>query len=450
VRRPTDPSARAGGAGTRTPRQRALAVLVSLDRGRGTLADRLASAEHDLTDERDRAFLRELVLGTLRHRGLLDHALRHVSDRPLERVRPAVLGHILRLGAYQILRMRVPEHAAVSESVELAHSTGARQATSFANAVLRRLAREGPPPTVDPDRAPLEWLTTEGSLPPWLAGRWLSRLGAPVAVARARAMLEHPPATFRLNPRAEDAWAGVEEAGLDPEALTVPGAFRARAGRAAALATAGRIYLQDQGSQMVAHLAARGSRLLDACAAPGGKSLLMADLLGAQARIVAAEASARRLATMARLVSAWGAPNVACVAADALAPPFLQRFDTVLVDAPCTGLGTLARHPDLRWRSRPEHIPTQAARQRRMLAALAPLVVPGGHLVFSTCSLEPEETTAIADWFVGERSDFEPGRLPSWAARFQHDEASAIVLPERDGGDGFFAALFRRRSMGPW
>jgi 16S rRNA (cytosine967-C5)-methyltransferase len=434
---------------TSPPRARALEILSSLDRGKGTLADRLADAEVQIRDPRDRSFLHELVLGTLRHRGALDHALRHVSDRPPERLRPAVLAHLLRLGAYQILRMRVPAHAAVSESVELARQAGARGAASFANAVLRRLAREGPAPAPDPDRDPLEWLKTEGSLPTWLAERWLAQLGPGPAVARARAFLDHAPVVFRLNPRAPDAWARVLDGGLDPEALTVPGAFRARGGRPSELAAARLIYLQDEGSQLAAHLAAHGRRLLDACAAPGGKSTLMADLLGGTALVVAAESSPVRLRKMAGLVRSWGASNVACVAADGLRPPFAQRFDSVLVDAPCSGLATLGRHPDIRWRFGQEQLAAQAERQRRLLLSLAALVAPGGRLVYSTCSLEPEETTSVCDWFLDQDRGFDSGLLPDWATPFRRDGASAHVLPERDDGDGFFMTLFRHRDGRP-
>jgi 16S rRNA (cytosine967-C5)-methyltransferase len=140
---------------------------------------------------------------------------------------------------------------------------------------------------------------------------------------------------------------------------------------------------------------------------------------------------------------------VACVAADALRPPFAPRFDSVLVDAPCSGLGTLGRRPDIRWRFRPGQLADQAERQRRLLLSLAPLVAHGGHLVYSTCSLEPEETTSVIAWFLDQDCGFDPDALPDWASAFRHDKRSAIVLPERTGGDGFFVAPFRRRGGSP-
>jgi 16S rRNA (cytosine967-C5)-methyltransferase len=293
---------------------RALAVRILLGiEGGGTLSDLLAAPEVEGLSPRDRALLHELVLGILRHRGAVDWALAAVVDRPLGDLdRPTLTA--LRLGAYQLLRMRVPAHAAVSEAVGLAREARSRGA-GLVNAALRRLVREGPPPFPDPTANPAGWLGSEGSLPEWLAARWLRRLGPEAAVARARAFLAVPPASFRLNPRVEDALRRAEEAGLAPQALAVPGAFRATAGRAAELASAGVIYLQDAGSQMAAHLAARPGRLLDACAAPGGKALAMADLAGGPGPVVALEASPRRLRSSP---SSPGAGDRTCCASGAM------------------------------------------------------------------------------------------------------------------------------------
>ena len=349
----------------------ALATLRRVGEGAATLADALATPRAGALDPRERALLHELVLGTLRRRGWLDHALARVSSRPLDRVSPGVLD-ALRLGAYQLLFLRVPAHAAVSESVELARSAEPRSA-GFANAVLRRLQRDGPPAEPAASADPLGWLTTAGSLPRWLAERWLARDGPEAAVFRARAALEPPPTHLRLNPRHPGAAAELAAAGAVVRPAAVPGALAVEGGRLTALAERGVVYVQDEGSQLVAHLAAADGLLLDACAAPGGKALLLADLGGARARVVAAEASRRRLASLSRATARWGAPNVWPVAADALASPFARgAFDAVLLDAPCSGLGTLARHPDIRWRLGPADLARHAARQKSLLAALAP------------------------------------------------------------------------------
>lgn len=422
-------------------RAHAFRILLALERGGPTLADLLAEDEVEALSPRDRAFLHELLLGTLRHRGALDHALAPLLHRPIDAIDPAPLA-ALRLGAYQVLRMRVPHRAAVMESVDLARSAAPRSA-GFVNAVLRRLAREGEPPAPDPKADPLRWLTTTGSLPAWLARRWAERLGPEVAVARARAFLDRPPSVVRVNPRVPDAHARLDAAGLAPRPLAVPGAWEAPGPALARLAAEGIVYVQDQGSQLVAHLAASNGLVLDACAAPGGKTTLIADLGGPRTRVVAAEVSLSRVRTLSFLVRRWGSPNVAVVAADASRPPFREAFDSVLLDAPCTGLGTIGRNPDIRWRLTSADVRRHAGRQRELLFSVAGLVKPGGRLVYSVCSTEPEEGEDVVMSFLGEAALFQPAPLPGWASPFS-DGRFARVLPERDGGDGFFVAALER------
>jgi 16S rRNA (cytosine967-C5)-methyltransferase len=422
-------------------RRAALRVLRDVARGGGTLSDALAARDVEALDERERSFAHELVLGVLRRRAWLDHVLVSLVERPLERV-SAPLRDVLRLGAYQMLYLRVPGHAAVSESVDLARTVEPR-APGFVNAVLRRLQREGPPGEPDPVAAPRAWLTTAGSLPPWLADRWLARLGERRAVARARALLEAPPVHFRVNPRVADAAARLAAAGVRAAEAAVPGALSLVEGRLAPLAREGVVYVQAQGSQLVGRLAATQGLVLDACAAPGGKSLLVADLGRGRTRVVATEASPRRVETLARLRERWNAPEIAVLAADARRPPFRARFDVVLLDAPCTGLGTLARHPDLRWRARPADLGRQARRQAELIAALAPLVRPGGRLVYATCSVEPEENEGVVAPFLDAHRDFAEEDLPAWARPFA-DGTFVRMEPSQHGGDAFFAAVLRR------
>jgi 16S rRNA (cytosine967-C5)-methyltransferase len=427
-----------------TPARRAaLSVLLDVDRGGPTLADRLASADVESLSARDRALVHELVLGTLRRRGALDFACASLvrAARPFPRLEAPVKA-ILRLGAYQLLHTRVPARAAVSEAVGLAREAAPR-ASGFVNAVLRRLARQGPPALPDPGRDPMAWLTTAGSLPGWLAERWLARLGPEGAVARARAFLERPLVAFRFNPRAPHACDAVRAEGLDPRPLAVPGAWTAAA-QPRSSAEQGAVYLQDQGSQMAAHLAAGPGVVLDACAAPGGKATLIADLLGDSVRVVAAEASPSRLPRMAELVARWRADRVRLLGADALRPPFRATFDSVLLDAPCTGLGTIGRHPDIRWRTQPRDVVRHARRQRELLESLAALVRPGGRLVYAVCSGEPEEGEEVVRGFLAGRTEFVLAPLPAWAAPFA-EAGLARTRPERDGGDAFFAAVMERR-----
>jgi 16S rRNA (cytosine967-C5)-methyltransferase len=421
-----------------TPARRlAFRILLETERDRATLAELLATDEVEALDARERGFLHELLLGTLRLRGQLDHAIAPQLDRELERLDRDVLA-ALRLGAHQILNLRVPDRAAVSESVDLVREANPK-AAGFTNAVLRRLAREGAPAFPDVTKDPLAWLTSAGSLPSWLAERWLARLGPARAAARAQALLEPPPAVFRLNPRLGDA--DTRCAALAPKRLTLPGAWQATVGPVAELAAAGILYPQDEGSQLVAHLAASRGRVLDACAAPGGKATLLADLETAS-RIFAVEPPGRRLATLARLLERWGAPNVRIVGADALRPPFADAaFDSVLLDAPCSGLGTIARHPDIRWRTRPSDLARHGRRQRALLESVAPLARAGGRVVYATCSSEPEENEDVVLGFLAGHADFHIRELPAWASAFQD---GPFARSGAQGGDSFFAALLQR------
>ncbi len=427
-----------------TPARRlAAAVLAQVASQRGTLADALADEAIERLDTRERAFLHELVLGTLRRRGWLDHVLESLTTRPLGRTRPAIRD-ALRLGAYQLLYLRVPPHAAVSESVALTRAADPRGGSAgFVNAVLRRLQREGPPPEPDPDDDTVSWLTTAGSLPRWLAERWLARLGAEEAVARTRAFLEPPPNGFRFNPRIGDAAARATASGLEMQESVVPDAWEATGGPLAALAAEGVVYVQDVGSQLVARLAARAGTVLDACAAPGGKALLIADAIGSSGHVVAAEAAPRRLRTLVELSARWGATNISVIGGDALHPPYRRPFDSILVDAPCSGLGTLGRRPDIRWRLGPGDVQRHAARQRALLEALHPLVRPGGRLVYSTCSVEDEENEGVVEPFLEAHPGFRPETLPPWSSRFAVGPF-VKMSPSRHRGDSFFAACLAR------
>jgi 16S rRNA (cytosine967-C5)-methyltransferase len=423
-------------------RRSALALLGRVEKGEA-LAPPLERAAAALTDARDRALLHELVLGTLRRRGWLDHVLTRLSRRSFDALAPAVRD-ALRLGAYQLLFLRTPAHAAVSEAVDLAREREPH-AGPFVNAILRRLQREGPPPEPDPSADPVGWMSTAGSLPRWLAERWHARLGPGGALARTRAALDLPPTFVRLNPRVPSARDELAAAGIELEPTAVPEAFRASAGALGRFAESGLVYVQDAGSQLVARLAAAEGLLLDACAAPGGKAMLLSDMAQGPTRVVAAEASRKRLALMTTLARRWGATRLLLLGADALSPPFRSEFDGVLLDAPCSGLGTLARNPDIRWRVRPADIERHAARQRALLASLARLVRPGGHLVYAACSLEAEETHQVVDAFLAANAGFAQDELPEWSRLLARD-GRVELDPALQAGDGFFAVRLRRVS----
>jgi len=421
----------------------ALQVLAAVAEGRATLADALSAPQVEALGPEDRALLHELVLGVLRRRGWLDHVIAGLASRPLRRMAPGVLDG-LRLGVYQLLFTRSAPHAAVNEAVDLARATEPR-AAGFVNGVLRRLQREGAPAEPDAVKDPRAWLVTYGSLPGWLAERWLERAGAAAAVARARALLQPPSVHLRLNPRVPDAPARLETAGVRVQPGGVPGSLTLLEGRLTPLIEDGVAYAQDEGSQLVAQLAAAEGLVLDACAAPGGKSLLLADLGKGATRVVAAEVSRRRVLSLERLRRRWRAAEVHVVAADALHPPFARPFDAVLLDAPCSGLGTLARHPDIRWRSSAGELRRQSARQRALVESLAPLVRPGGRLVYAVCSTEPEENEEVVTPFLERHPEFEVEELPVWAKEHGNERSRAgPFLTTGPGPVRFFAARLRR------
>jgi len=377
-------------------RRVAFRVLLLVERG-GYAVDLLASRTAAL-DARDAALAEELVLGCLRWQGQLDWLIRQISGRDPARLDPEVRVAI-RLGIYQLRFLdRIPPHAAVHESVELVKRAGHRFAAGFVNAVLRRVGRD---PVVFPD------LATELSHPAWLLERWERFYGRETALAIARANLRRPETYVRVPPGA----ALPEGVVLEP--TDVPGCYRLVEGRAAGLR------IQDIGSQAVMGLLELepGMTLLDVCAAPGNKT---AQALESGCRVVACDLHLSRL----RRMKDRGCPLVVADAARAL--PFRTRFERILLDVPCSGTGTLAPNPEIKWRLTPEKLAELHALQVSLLRNALELLAPGGLLLYVTCSLEPEENDEVLREVLG----FVPERI-------------VRRLPGRDPGDGFFAAVIR-------
>ncbi len=418
-----------------------------------------AALNDDRLAARDRAFATELVYGTLRWRGRLDYALTTCCDRPLPLLEPAVLT-LLRLGAYQLLFLDVPPRAAVDESVRCAQAMGWARASGLVNAVLRQLSRKKeslPFPELGTD--PLAHLVHALSLPEWIARRWLEALGPEAAAALARAANETPPLTARANRllTTRDAllaelatrWADVQPARYAPLALSLghgvdPGsdpAFRE-----------GRFTIQDEASQLVVLLLdpQPGERVLDLCAAPGAKTTGIAECVGASGLVVACDRNQRRLDLVGRATRRLGLANVHLAQADGTQPLGAlpgAPFARVLVDAPCSGLGTLRRNPDARWRLRPEDAATLAVTQRALLENAAREVIPGGTLVYSTCTLLSEENEAVVASFLAQHPEFSltpRAALPEAVRPFVEADGFMRTWPQRHGTDGFFAARFTR------
>jgi 16S rRNA (cytosine967-C5)-methyltransferase len=405
----------------------------------------LARAASDLTP-RDRAFVHELVYGMARLRGRLDHLLEQHVHGGLARLEPAVV-ELLRLGAYQILYMGgVPRYAAVSQTVSQARRQAGRGAGGLVNAVLRAVGDAGDGAERFPDFAtdPAGWLERRGSHPAWMVERWLRRWTPEEVRALVEADNRRPPiglVPLELEPA--EAVATLAAVGIEAEPFEGdPGCLRLAAGTdpTAALAALPSI-IQDPGAHLVTRYAdvEAGARLADLCAAPGGKALA----LSARASYtLAADRSEARMRMVRDNARRTGRP-LGLVVADAARPP-VREADVVVVDVPCTGTGTLARHPDGRWRLGPDSIGTMATVQRAILDGAADAVRPGGLLVYATCSLEVEENEDQVSAFLERRPDFRFERTRAVREEYLDEAGRLVVLPWRTGFDGAFAARLRR------
>jgi 16S rRNA (cytosine967-C5)-methyltransferase len=443
------------------PRAIAFAVLERVIGG--GYADRTLDAElrrRPTLDPRDRALATELVYGILRHQGRLDYALGCFCKQPLTKLELRVL-LLLRLGAYQLLCLeRIPESAAVNTTVELARRLSLERATGFINGILRALGR-GRQQLTWPDaaRAPLAHLEQALSLPAWLAERWLHELGAAEAQQLAAALLEPAPTTLRVNTLRIDRpafLAALVDAGHQGEATRfAPEGVRLLSRAAAPLPgdAQGWYQVQDEASMLIAHcLSPRpGETLLDVCAAPGGKTTQMAALTGNQARITAIDLHPQRLHLVEQGAARLGCTGIVTRCWDlTTAPPFLApgSCDGVLVDAPCSGLGVLRRNPEARWRLHPADITLLAERQAAILKQAAPLVKPGGRLLYAVCTTTPEETDRQVAAFLSAHRDFCLEPLATTVPQEWHElldtHGCLRSWPHRHGLDGFFAARLNR------
>ncbi len=396
---------------------------------------------------RDRAFVHELTYGTTRLRGRLDHLIGRFLDRGVASLDPKVL-EVLRLGAYQALYMdAVPSFAAVSESVDQVRQVAGPRPAGLVNAVLRRVAEAGDGPELFPDPAtdPVSFLATWGSHPRWLLDRWLRR----VSFSEALALVEHDnrrPPTFLMSLELDvrRTLEHLGQVGIEADVVwDEPACVRLAPGTApgAALGAVPASIIQDPAAGLVARYAdlPAGTDVADLCAAPGGKAMALA---GEGRRVLAADLSAPRL-ELVRQNAARTGRGVHCVVADALRPP-LASMDAVLLDAPCSGTGTLARHPDARWRLSPDDIGRFAHLQGRMLDAAAAVVRRGGWLVYSTCTLEPEENEDRVEAFLDRHSGFRMEATEAVPRRWLDGAGRLVVTPVVGGHDGAFAARMRR------
>lgn len=461
----TTKSARGARAVPTSAREAAFAVLY-----RAEAADAFVSIllfrtlERERLSAADRGLATALVLGVLRHRGRIDHALAPLLRRPLETL-PAAIRTVLRIGAYQLLDLdRIPKPVAVSEAVTLAARHGHAGTARLVNAVLRRLAAEGPPglPDVAASAAadPAGHLAVRYSHPRWLIERWIARWGIVEVEELVAAQTQPAPSAIRVNTlrttpealRATLQERGVAATpGLVADALRVEGAL----GDRLALVEAGLAVIQDEGAMLVALAvgAASGQTIVDACAAPGGKTTHLAALMANAGRIVACDIHPRKLQALAARCALLGASCVEAYDLDARAignrwPGFA---DAVLVDAPCSGLGTIRRRPEIKWRAAEADLARHAALQGALLDGACGAVKPGGVLVYSVCSLEPEEGSEVVRAFLARHPGFAlrafPATFPRAIGGLPVDgvERGEVVLwPHRHDTDGFYIAVVGR------
>ena len=443
-------------------RRAAFAVLLRLEPTRerprpprpDALIARLEDAHGQPPNDRDRALARELVFGVLRWRRALDYALDTYSRRPVAKLDLPVR-IALRLGLYQLRYLdRVPASAAVHESVSLAAASARPGAAGLVNAVLRAYLRADHPwPHPGGDRG--LYLRAGLSHPDWMVDRYLGQLGYEGARRRLEASNRSPTVFVRVSRRLalEEVRKRLAHEGVESERFPIaPRCLKVTSGnpRNSSLLREGAIHIQDAGSQLVAWLLPvdGARRFLDACAAPGGKATIFAERIEPRP-LIAADLRPGRVGLLDATLRRLSAGNVLRLAADAARPPFAAAtFDRILLDVPCSGLGTLSRNPDIKWTASPTRVRELAEAAGRIAGAAADLLSPGGMLLYSACSLEPEETDETVRGLLAARPDLRrlslADRLPEALVPLVNEDGALRVAPEDHGTDGYFAALLRR------
>lgn len=430
-------------------RRAALDILTRVRQG--APLDGAIAAVVPVLAEADRRLAHEIAAGVFRRQADLDARLTPMVRHGWGSVAPA-LRDILRIGAYQLTALdRVPAHAAVSSAVDLARTWGGEHPARFVNAVLRNMGGRAAAPALAID--PAAHYAAVHSHPEWLVARWLDRFGVDNTIALLEWNNTQPHLVLQpARDTAQELEARWRKAGIEPDAIRSPvGAGQqplgyrspARHPRDVPGFVEGAFYVQDPAHAIVAAFAAEspGLTVYDACAAPGGKALA----LGRSATIVVAGEFRRdRVGRLQENLARAGSGREQAVVADAAQPP-VRDMDLVLLDAPCLGTGTLARHPDARWRASALGLAALVERQARLLEGAAAAVRPGGWLVYATCSLEPEENAGQVDAFLERHPEFVRDPVRHVAPEYLDAAGNLEILPFRHGMDGAWAARLRRR-----
>jgi 16S rRNA (cytosine967-C5)-methyltransferase len=418
----------------------------------GSFSSTLLASEERKLEPADRALCHELVLGVLRWQLNLDKRIEYFSDRKIASLDISVL-IALRLGLYQLRFLtRVPASAAVNESVKLVQAARLSSARAFVNAVLRRAARESDYDPVATGADVVSKIAIESSHPPWLINRWIDSFGVEEARALARANNETAAVVFRVvrtRANEDELLARIRASGIAPEKSQIAeGAWRVARSTPVirTLAEEGLVYFQDEASQLVAELveAQPHDTVLDLCAAPGGKTTLIADRIP-DSHVIASDVSARRLTTVGAALGNQRLQNISLMVIDgSQSLPFKpDSFDRILVDAPCSGTGTLRHNPEIRWRLSEDDIPRLAVQQGVLLQNAVGVLKPGGRLIYSTCSIEREENEAVVEEFL-KRNKTMRQLLLKPASGLTANAGALRTWPHRDGADGFFVAAFEK------
>jgi 16S rRNA (cytosine967-C5)-methyltransferase len=445
-------------------RKKALAILNKLEEKQQTLDGILEnlSTQKQTIARRERALLNALVYGVLRWRGHLDYIIEHFSTTPLNKITPQVM-NILRLGLFQIIYLdRIPKSAAVNTSVEMVKSIAPPWVVRFTNAVLRK-AGNGYPTVPYPDsaRLPVKALAIRKSFPEWLIARWLKRFGQPALESLCDGINTIPPITVRANtlktsrPQLRQALDGDVEK-IDSTSHAPEGLFffnpKVPIPNLAAFKH-GAFQVQDEAAQLVSLILdpQPGERVLDACAGLGGKTGHIAQLMQNRGEIIAADKSTAKLsklnAEMHRLgisiVSAWHQDLETTRGLTKI-----KRFDRILLDAPCSGLGTLRRNPDIKWMVSKQNLKRYTEKQIKLLENMVPLVNCAGFLVYAVCSTEPEENEDVVNAFLKNHPEFVIDKciedhLKKYSA-FADPDGYFRTYPQQSHLDGFFFVRLKR------
>ena len=438
------------------PRYLAVVTLSMLEESQEFLKDLVdRQIRQSALSRLDQGLFTELVFGAVRMQRSLDYVLSQFSSRPVEKIQPA-LRNILRLGVYQLLYLdRIPPSAAVNESVKLARAFGHEGTARFANGLLRQVLRGRDAiryPSCEED--PVEYLGLKYSFPGWIIELWMKWWGVEETEALCQALNEPPQMDIRVNTlktSPEEVQRHLAERGVSvapgrylPEILQVQ---PAHAVIADPWLQEGMYYVQDESSALAAHAlrVESGQLVYDLCSAPGGKATHLAQLMADQGQILAIDVSPQRLALVEENAKRLGISIIRTQVGSAAEELHLPPAPRVLVDAPCSGLGTMRHRPDIRWRRKKEELRDLVSIQKKILSQAARCVAPGGRLLYSTCTRSRWENEEVAEWFLAEHRQFAGEPFPEGFPGFAEKPWLRTLFPHRHLVDGFFLANFTKK-----